>query len=150
MKIITGNLLDIDKGIVVHGVNCMGAMGSGVALQIKRKYPYVFERYEALVESYDDPGRLLGGIQVVPVTESLLVINAFTQLSYGTHQQQVDYNALRTCFKLISEVGGQDPESAKIYYPKIGAGLGGGDWKVISPIIEAELNGRDHYLVELS
>jgi O-acetyl-ADP-ribose deacetylase (regulator of RNase III) len=32
-------------------------------------------------------------------------------------------------------------------FPKIGAGLGGGDWQKISTIIEQELAGEDYTLV---
>jgi len=32
-------------------------------------------------------------------------------------------------------------------YPAIGAGLAGGNWEVISQIIEEELDGEDHTLV---
>ncbi|HBG21357.1 MAG TPA: phosphatase, partial [Desulfobulbaceae bacterium] len=35
----------------------------------------------------------------------------------------------------------------KIGYPKIGAGLGGGNWDRISAIIDEELAGEDHSLV---
>jgi hypothetical protein len=35
-----------------------------------------------------------------------------------------------------------------IAYPKIGAGLAKGDWNIISSIIEEELVGEDHTLVE--
>lgn len=38
----------------------------------------------------------------------------------------------------------------RIGYPKIGAGLAGGDWTVIRAIIEEELAGLDHMLVEFS
>jgi O-acetyl-ADP-ribose deacetylase (regulator of RNase III) len=37
-----------------------------------------------------------------------------------------------------------------IGYPRIGAGLAGGDWTVISAIIEEELLGESHTLVEFS
>ena len=36
----------------------------------------------------------------------------------------------------------------RIGYPLIGAGLAGGDWKVISKIIEEELKNENHTLVE--
>jgi hypothetical protein len=35
----------------------------------------------------------------------------------------------------------------RIGLPKIGAGLAGGDWKLISGIIEEELNGEDVTIV---
>jgi hypothetical protein len=38
----------------------------------------------------------------------------------------------------------------RIGYPKIGAGLAKGDWSVISAIIDEELVGQDHTLVEFA
>jgi O-acetyl-ADP-ribose deacetylase (regulator of RNase III) len=35
----------------------------------------------------------------------------------------------------------------EIGYPAIGAGLAGGDWQLISSIIEEELAGEDHTFV---
>lgn len=36
----------------------------------------------------------------------------------------------------------------RIWYPEIGAGLARNDWKIISRIINEELVGEDHPLVE--
>ena len=41
-----------------------------------------------------------------------------------------------------------DFKGKKIGYPKIGAGLAGGDWDLISHIIHEELAGEDHTLVK--
>jgi len=38
----------------------------------------------------------------------------------------------------------------RIAYPKIGAGLAGGDWDIIRGIIDEELAGEDHTYVEFS
>jgi hypothetical protein len=43
----------------------------------------------------------------------------------------------------------QDFAGKRIGYPLIGAGLAGGDWKVIESIIQQELDGEDHTLVKL-
>ena len=45
IKIIDGDLFETDAKFIVHQVNCMGRMGSGVALQVKEKYPHVYEEY---------------------------------------------------------------------------------------------------------
>jgi len=37
---------------------------------------------------------------------------------------------------------------SRIAYPMIGAGLAKGDWSIIASIIEEELAGEDHTLVE--
>jgi O-acetyl-ADP-ribose deacetylase (regulator of RNase III) len=42
----------------------------------------------------------------------------------------------------------QDFPGRSIGYPRIGAGLAGGDWTVIAQIIDEELSGEDHTLVE--
>lgn len=38
IKYIKGSLLDTDAKIIVHGCNCQGVMGSGVAKQLKKNY----------------------------------------------------------------------------------------------------------------
>jgi len=42
-----------------------------------------------------------------------------------------------------------DFSGKRIGYPLIGAGLAGGNWRIISKIIDEELNGEDHTLVKL-
>jgi O-acetyl-ADP-ribose deacetylase (regulator of RNase III) len=41
----------------------------------------------------------------------------------------------------------QNFSGKRIGYPLIGAGLAGGDWKIISEIIDQELKGEDHTVV---
>jgi O-acetyl-ADP-ribose deacetylase (regulator of RNase III) len=40
------NLLEVKSGIICHQVNCIGAMGTGIALQIRNKWPVVFNDYK--------------------------------------------------------------------------------------------------------
>mgnify|MGYP002570523564 FL=1 len=42
IKIIDGDLFRSNARIIVHQVNCQKRMGSGVALQVKKKYPNVY------------------------------------------------------------------------------------------------------------
>lgn len=141
----TGNLLDAKAGIIVHGVNCQGVMGSGVAKAIKAHYPVVYEEYVREVSKLKfnnlDP---LGKIHVV-YQPNHIVINAFTQRNYGKDgKQYVDYDAVRSCFRQIAQVA--KIEDYHVNYPKIGAGLGGGDWKIIYNIILEELKDVNHTL----
>ena len=41
-----GDLLTTDADIIVHGCNCQGVMGSGVAKQIKEKFPNAYTIYK--------------------------------------------------------------------------------------------------------
>ncbi|WP_444933164.1 hypothetical protein [Microbulbifer sp. JTAC008] len=55
-----------------------------------------------------------------------------------------DYEAIRSVFTKVKK----DFPGKRIGYPLIGAGLAGGDWEVISSIIENELEGENHTLVK--
>ena len=76
----------------------------------------------------------------------MAVVNAYTQYNFGkVKRQYVDYDAVRSCFKEIKTTF----SGHRIGFPLIGAGLGGGDWDVISRIIDEELEGEDFTLVVL-
>lgn len=132
-----GNLLDVTEGHIVHGCNAQGVMGSGVALAVKKKYPEAYIDYR---KHYETPtGLILGKAYPFPVSDELTLWNAITQQEFGTHKRQVNYDAVVTCFEQIQEVINKDWHSDilnHIHIPKIGAGLGGGNWDIIHEIIE--------------
>ena len=61
-------------------------------------------------------------------------------------ERRVEYPAVRSCMASIKERFA----GSRIGYPRIGAGLAGGDWSVIREIIVEELAGEDHTLVEFA
>lgn len=79
---ISGDVTAPIKGIIGHGVNCQGAMGSGVAAAIRSKFPKAYTEYMALC-SQKEPEELLGTTQLVKITDDLYVANMFTQLNFG-------------------------------------------------------------------
>lgn len=66
--------------------------------------------------------------------------NAVTQKYYGrtSGKVYVDYNAVRRCFKLVNTCN-LILMYDTVNFPLIGAGLGG-DWEIISKIIDEELD----------
>lgn len=136
-----GNLLDIKEGIIAHGCNTQGVMGSGVARAVKAKYPDAYYSYlDHLNEGYS-----LGTVDFVQVTSDLIVANCITQSHYGTNKDivYVKYNALRICLdRLVTK-----PQ--QLHIPKIGAGLANGDWNVISGIINSVYTNREVICWEL-
>lgn len=67
IEIIEGNLFDTDAKFICHQVNCMGKMGSGVALQVRQRFPHVYEEYKKVASS-----DMLGKVQIVPVKPNIL------------------------------------------------------------------------------
>lgn len=45
MRIIKGNILDVEEGIIIHQVNCFDVMGAGLAKSLYTKYPVIKETY---------------------------------------------------------------------------------------------------------
>ena len=132
---IKGDLLTA-KGIILHGVNCQGVMGSGVAYAIRMKWPLVYQQYLRYVAAYRPGQHLLGMTQYVPVDETVEVVNCFTQEFYGRDgKRYASYDALDRCMTRLSMVD----RSLPINFPKIGCGLGGLDWNVVKEIIDSRI-----------
>lgn len=136
-----GNLLDA-KGIIVHGCNAQGAFGSGVAGQIRRKWPEAHNAYSEAIAFWKACNHLpLGRITQCDVEDGVKVVHAITQEFYGYDgRMYVDYQAVRECFQMINYY--YRDSGVPINFPKIGCGLAGGDWDIVSKIIDEELD--DH------
>lgn len=148
MKVITGDLIKLAKqgefDVIVHGCNCFCTMGKGIALAVKTSFPAV---YQADVKMEKGDRAKLGNCSFAEVETGghlLTIVNAYTQFSYTGRGPKVDYDAIRSCFQWIKLNHGKK----RIGFPKIGAGLAGGDWERIASIIEEELAGADMTLVE--
>lgn len=125
-------------GVVAHGCNCQGVMGSGVAKAVRQKWPTVYERYHQFVDHFKKQGHptseLLGMSQILNVghptledPNSLFVANMFTQDRYGNDGKvYADLNAIEKALALtMSFCRGAD---LPLYMPQVGCGLGGLSW----------------------
>lgn len=148
MRVVTGDLLKLavsgEFDVIVHGCNCFCTMGAGIAKGIKSLFP---DAYEADQQTEKGDRSKLGTITWATVDclgRELTVVNAYTQYNYRGQGVLLDYDALRQALELVKEkFSGQ-----RIGYPRIGAGLAGGDWDRIALIISECLQGEDHTLVE--
>lgn len=145
MRQIDGDLVAMarrgDFDVIVHGCNCFHAMGAGIAAQIAHAFPQALAADRAT--RYGARSKL-GQISTAthgPCT----IVNAYTQFHWSGTPPLVDLVALKDAFDRIAQ---QFPNQ-RIGYPKIGAGLAGGHWPDIAPIIDTSLAGLDHCLVTL-
>jgi O-acetyl-ADP-ribose deacetylase (regulator of RNase III) len=148
MKTVQGDLLALalrgQFDIVVHGCNCMTQMGKGIAKSIKEQFP---EAHEADRRTSKGDRSKLGTITTAEIVQGdrrFIVVNAYTQFDYRPPGPNIDYDAIRSAMQEVK----RRFAGKRIGYPKIGAGLAGGDWSRIAPIIDEELAGEDHTLVE--
>jgi O-acetyl-ADP-ribose deacetylase (regulator of RNase III) len=132
-EIVNTGLLDTRRGVIVQQVNCRGAMGRGLALSIRQKWPNVYSEYRKLFIS----GKLiLGEIQMVQVGPELYVCNLAGQDRWGTDSPKTDLGAYSLAWPIVSLEAGN--LGLPVYAPwMFGCGLAGGDWSVVQPMIEA-------------
>lgn len=145
-----GNLLDTPDKIIAHGCNAQGVMGSGVAKAIRDKFPKAYEDYR---KRFPGPigienQSVLGSV-IPSINGQCVILNCITQLNYGKDgKKYVSYDAIDKCMSYIygdlhmtNFFTGEKtlPADTNISMPKIGAGLGGGNWEVIEAIINHRL-----------
>ena len=159
-KEINGSIFDVGAQVIVHQVNCMGVMGSGVAKQVRDRFPSVFLAYHHAVRTLDH--NCLGGCLVVEAKENpgLRIANLFGQYYYRGFkeddlylvdefwkQPEIDkqtvkairftnYEAFWSGLVRLKEVLRED--ETKIAFPyKIGSDRGGADWEVLRKMIKS-------------
>lgn len=134
-KIRFGNMLQQERGILVHGCNAQGAMGSGIAGQIRLRYPQAYEDY---YDEWKKNRSLELGTVVfsdIDLGQGFIIANAITQKHFGHDGKkyvsyEAVYNAMAAVFNEAIDRG------LSVHYPQIGAGLAGGDWAVIQTCID--------------
>lgn len=148
MNIVKGrNILFEKKGILVHCANAQGVMGAGIALQIRRMYPVVYSDYVEHLKKFNGVNKAdaMGSVCYSKIKDDFYILSAIGQLNYGRSindsgaiRTYVDYNSLAIIFSEVNEFALKT--GLDVIFPKIGAGLAGGDWSVISQIIQSKLN----------
>lgn len=151
-----GDLFGVKRGIICQQVNCLDAMGAGLAKAIMDKYPEVAEDYHKSFK-WADAKNLFGCYRLVKVDEDLYVANIYSQFEYGnpqiTGRVYTDADKLVECVKAICDSHPELP----VFLPRskdtdndkdgIGCGLGGESWEKLSEMFKG-LDKRNLYLLD--
>ena len=166
IEYVNGNVIECKELIMLHGCNAQGAMGRGVAKAVREHFPWAYDAYrKAYIEQVIRPkfnrpmlahmalGTVSWAINVDGLGRPLIVGNLITQIYYeAKHADKdgrlVDYGGVRLCMREVEQFVRLTHDRTidihaigivhRVALPKIGAGLGGGDWTIISKIIEDE------------
>ena len=142
---VDGDLIKLFKqnefDAIAHGCNCFSTMGSGIAKTIKDEFPEVYiadKLYLNHLREKNIPNLKLGNYSQFR-SEYGIIYNLYTQFTYGTNKRQVSYDAIANVFSKLNVsndiLNGKQDYKIFLGIPKIGAGLGGGNWNIISKII---------------
>jgi O-acetyl-ADP-ribose deacetylase (regulator of RNase III) len=143
LKHTKGNLIDMaEQGlfdVIVHGCNCVNTMGSGIAAEIRQRYP---EAYEAdtvytrqIEEDTNSQVQKLGNYSthLVKGEHKFLIVNAYTQVMFAPRDvDHFEYASFEVILKKFTNEYGP----FNIGFPYIGMGLAGGDKDRIIKMLE--------------
>lgn len=153
IKHIICDIFESGADAICHQVNCQGVMGSGIAKQVKDKYPLVFDLYKNKCKLHSAE-ELLGQSQFVETimhydTPFYGIFNLFAQDKFGYDGKcYTDYEALR---KSLEDVNNhfRKGKGAVVAIPYLmSCHRGGGNWDVVYKIIEETLTNCDVLICE--
>lgn len=130
--------------MVAHVVNDRGGWGSGFVLAVSKRWPQAERDYRAWAKAgrsraeFSTPFQL-GEVLISKVAKDLSIAHMLAQHGYigPDNPTPLSYEALAQCLRKLAVLA--VAHEASIHMPRIGAGLGGGDWSQIKRIIEREL-----------
>ena len=155
---IDGDLIELAKAgtfdVIAHGANCKSCMQKGIAPQMAKAFGCDRFEMELIGADINKLGNIdyqtfvLGEFTIWSLEDAknnrnepeLTVVNAYTQFNYGRNHADGDaipfsYEAFTLCMRKMNH----EFKGKSIGLPKIGAGLAGGNWKIIKSIIIREL-----------
>jgi len=148
---VQGDLTESDCHVIAHGCNCFNTMGSGIARAIREKFPQAFTVDQATKRG--DRSKLGNMTWIYHQEKNKFVLNLYTQYEFGTHQRQLDYEALFLCLdrlkNFVQDLDDATATTNKVGLPRIGCGLAGGDWDAVKAIINYIFPDKDIYVYYL-
>lgn len=117
-----------------QGCNAKGAMGKGIAIEFKKKWPQMYKEYKQRCQE----GTLKLGDVFHWIDNDLHIFNLITQPRPGPY---ADLHAIETaidqaiCLCIAHKI-------SCVAIPKIGSGLGGLPWETVKQVIERKFSGR--------
>jgi O-acetyl-ADP-ribose deacetylase (regulator of RNase III) len=126
-----GDILSADAEALVNSVNCVGIMGRGIALQIRKAFPENYNAYRAACKSHEvEPGRMFV-FETHQLAGVRYIINFPTKRHWRGRSRLTDIEAgLRA---LVDEIRTRGIRSIAV--PPLGCGLGGLNWDDVRPRI---------------
>jgi Zn-dependent peptidase ImmA (M78 family)/O-acetyl-ADP-ribose deacetylase (regulator of RNase III) len=124
--------------IIAHIINDKSInWGRGFGLVVSKKWPSVVSDFHERVKSKDKELKL-GNSHLSHISEDLSIFHMIAQHGYGpSDRPRIRYGALNECFIALSKAA--HDFSATVHMPRIGTGYAGGNWNVISELIEETL-----------
>lgn len=145
LKIKSGDIIKLFQedyfDIIIQGCNCFSLDGGGLAGQISKEYPDILQKsFPSFISGdYNQLGN--HSIYYLNKEKTKAIINVYSQYLPGEVKSLIFlYNALELFFENFIRNHSKDLCKLRIGIPQIGAGIAGGDWRIIEYIINQNIN----------
>ena len=130
-----GSIFDSNTEVLVNPVNCVGVMGKGLALEFKKRYPLMFDKYKIACGK----GLYYAGCVRIYSRDGVVIFNAATKKHWrdSSNIEDVEY-CIVGVYNAITEY-----KYKSIAIPAIGCGLGGLSWSDVESFLIKHLSGID-------
>ena len=127
--------------IIAHVVNDKTVnWGGPFALAVRRKWSLAQTAFQ---EWATRAGNLsIGNVHFVEVENGLTIATMIAQKGYGeSNKPRIRYNFLKKCLDKVADFA--TDREASVHMPRIGSGQAGGNWEIISELVEDSLCDRE-------
>ena len=140
-KETTGNIFNSSAMAVVNTVNCVGAMGKGIALDFKLRFPEMFKEYQRICFSH-----MLKPGQILPYTKSKPIILNFAIKDDWKDPSREEWieESLQKFVDNYRALG-----ITSVAFPWMGAMNGGLPFEIIQALMRKYLSNLDDIDVEV-
>lgn len=137
----TGNIFDSDCQALVNPVNCVGAMGKGLAKGFKERFPKNYKIYKmSCVHGEVKVGKIL----VTLLEKNKFIFNFPTKLHW---RQDSKFEYITLGLDNLVKVVIPLFKIKSIAIPALGCGLGGLNWPEVKSLIDKKLDRLDNIKV---
>lgn len=140
-KEIKGNIFNSNAMAIVNTVNCVGAMGKGIALDFKLRYPEMFQEYQKICFKH-----MLKPGQILPYTKAKPIILNFAIKDDWKDPSKIEWIE-ETLEKFVRHYRSMGITS--IAFPWMGAMNGGIPLEIIKQITRKYLSSLEDIDVEI-
>jgi O-acetyl-ADP-ribose deacetylase (regulator of RNase III) len=140
----------VKPAAILHICNNKGAWGAGFVMAVSKRWKLPEQRYGFYARQLNK--RLhLGTVQPVTVEPDVVVFNMIAQDGFSSrlNPRPVNYIYTAVCMEKVARWIEAKKAHFTIHMPRIGCGLGGGDWSIIEPLIEDAFVNNEVFVYDL-
>lgn len=131
IEYIEGNIFDSPAQVIVNTVNTVGVMGKGIALEFKKRYPEMFEKYKIACEK-----KLLaiGKLMLISAPDHMILLFPTKEnWRFPSKLSYIEKGLIQFCNNYAQR------GITSIAFPKLGCGNGELAWEEVKPLMEKYL-----------